>query len=159
MSYASGTLVELRSPVPAVWTGGCEITGPRCLVRLDEDTDIHAELLPPPPVSATVASTIAAVASTFASLQRVEERYGINVTVSGNGIVVSSPAGIRCGRRARPCQYLFKPGIRVKLTARSTDKTSGFARWGGDCRGVRRHDCRVPAPSPYGGASAAFRRK
>lgn len=158
-SYASGTLVELRSPVPAVWSGGCEITGPSCLVRVDEDIDVHAELLPPPPVSATVASTIATVASTIASLQRVEERYGINVTVSGNGIVVSSPAGIRCGRRARPCQHLFKRGTRVELRATSTRKTSRFARWGGDCLGVRRRDCRVPAPSPYGGASAAFGRR
>jgi Divergent InlB B-repeat domain len=151
-SYESGTLVELRSPVPAVWGGACELTGPRCLVRLDADTDVHAELLPPPPVSITFASTIA-------SLQRVQEpeHYGVNVTVSGNGIVVSEPAGIRCGRRERPCRAAFKPGARVTLMARSSRRMP-LARWGGDCRGSRRA-CQVPVPPIYGGASAAFRRK
>jgi Divergent InlB B-repeat domain len=148
-SFPSGTLVELFSPAGVVWDGACERTAPRCLVRMDGDTTVGAQPQAPVSVPAGYASTAA---------KRSRAAYGINVSVSGNGIVTSSPGGIRCGRRARPCSWAFEPGVKVAFTARRAGRSSAFVRWGGDCPRMRRHVCRVSAPTPGLGVSAAFSR-
>ena len=148
-SFPSGTLVELFSPAGAVWHGACERTAPRCLVRMDADTTVGVQPLAPVLVPAGYAATAA---------KRSREAYGINVSVSGNGIVTSSPGGIRCGRRARPCSWGFEPGVKVTFTAKRAGTSSTFVRWGGDCPRTRRHVCRVSAPLPVGVAAAFSRR-
>jgi hypothetical protein len=52
---------------------------------------------------------------------------------SGNGRVVSSPAGIACGTR---CSSVFPVGGAVKLTAKPAAHWK-FARWSGVCKGTK----------------------
>ncbi len=56
---------------------------------------------------------------------------------SGTGTVTSSPKGIVCGTT---CQYGFKPGTKVTLTAKA-DGTAIFTGWTGACSGTT--SCKV----------------
>lgn len=55
--------------------------------------------------------------------------YRLNVTRSGNGSVISGPAGISCGSQ---CSATYAAGTVVSLTP-SADAGSRFATWNGDC--------------------------
>jgi PKD repeat protein len=52
---------------------------------------------------------------------------------NGSGQVSSSPAGIDCGPS---CQTSFDPGTTLTLTATTTDPSSVFMGWSGDCSGT-----------------------
>lgn len=59
--------------------------------------------------------------------------YSLAVTTTGNGLVTSSPGGIRC----KPvCTASLRAGARVTLTA-SPAKRWTFVRWAGSCNGTK----------------------
>ena len=58
--------------------------------------------------------------------------HALNVVVSGQGTVRSSPAGIDCGST---CAASFSAGTQVTLTA-SLAAAWGLAGWGGACSGI-----------------------
>ena len=88
------------------WSGACAGRGSICSVRVDGDLSVTAEF-----------SRILAT---------------LTVRRFGRGTIVSSPAGIRCGRA---CSHRFTPGP-VTLTAKPA-RGWRFARWRGACRGTR----------------------
>ena len=57
--------------------------------------------------------------------------FDMEVAVSGNGSVVSDPAGVDCGT---DCTALYEFSEMIQLTARPTDGAR-FAGWGGACSG------------------------
>ncbi len=58
-------------------------------------------------------------------------RYTLSVTISGNGSVTSSPAGINCGST---CSASFDSGTQVTLTATAASGST-FSSWTGACSG------------------------
>jgi hypothetical protein len=110
--YPNGTAVTLTAK-PATgstfstWSGGgCSGTG-NCTVTLASATTVTA---------------------TF-NLQSVT--MNVNVTGAGDGVVVSTPAGIKCSSR---CSGTFPAGSVVTLTATATK--GSFGGWnGGGCTG------------------------
>jgi hypothetical protein len=112
-NYASGTLVTLSATPSAGWTfdgfsgEGCSGTGPCTLT-------MNAARL---------------VTATFS-----EQTYPLNASVTGNGVVTSSPGTINCGNGAAFCSDFFGSGTIVTLTATpGTGQT--FQGWSGACSG------------------------
>jgi hypothetical protein len=110
-NYASGTSVQLTATPGFGWTfsgwsGACAGMGP-CAVTL----------LGPKTVVATFSPTT----------------YPLSVSVSGNGLVTSSPSGIICS--GGTCGVDYPIGTTVHLTA---SPSSGwvFLGWGGSCSGT-----------------------
>jgi uncharacterized repeat protein (TIGR02543 family) len=60
--------------------------------------------------------------------------HPVSVSVSGNGRVVSTPAGIDCGGGSYTCYAKFATGTVVTLTA-IPDANESFQYWGYDCTG------------------------
>lgn len=64
----------------------------------------------------------------------------LTVTVNGDGVVESSPAGIECTPLAPTCQQEFTGGTQITLTASPLDDT--FAQWNGEvCAGLTAPTC------------------
>ena len=64
--------------------------------------------------------------------------YGINVSVSGPGTVVSKDGSIRCGYKSSVvdgCHASFEPGATVELRALPA-KGARFVGWHGFCAGT-----------------------
>ncbi len=126
--FPSGTAVILASPVLAgqTWTGGCVGQEGSCELIVDGPQGVVAETPPPTTTTETTTTT--------------SQLFGVNVTVSGRGVVTGS--GIRCGG---PTQTLF--GCRtqsagtIALTA-SAIARSRFIGWRLSCSG-RRSVCHV----------------
>ncbi len=59
-------------------------------------------------------------------------QYTLDVTVSGNGSVVSNPVGINCQENSGTCSESFDENAQVNLVA-SPDSGYTFSGWGGDC--------------------------
>ncbi|MDD2927029.1 hypothetical protein [Rhodoferax sp.] len=112
-NFASDTLVTLTA-TPAAnqnftgWSGACTGSASSCTVTLSQ------------------ARTVGAAFSTV-----VGKNFALNVATSGNGSVVSNPAGINCGS---VCSANFAAGTTVNLVATpSTGQV--FASWSGACTG------------------------
>lgn len=63
---------------------------------------------------------------------RCEDGLRLRVTRSGEGIVTSSPSGIRCGAPSGSCEADFAGGVVVTLTATALPNSSFFG-WSGAC--------------------------
>jgi sugar lactone lactonase YvrE len=113
-SFTSGTTVTLTA-TPADgfrfdgWTGPCSGTEP-CVLTMDSAKEVTATF-----TDSTIPSS-----------------FTLNVSKSGNGVVVSDPAGIDCGAT---CKASFSNGSRVTLTATAADGYS-FKGWSGPCSGT-----------------------
>jgi hypothetical protein len=77
--------------------------------------------------------TMSAAATVTATFNLQTRTVGLTKLGSGNGLVVSTPAGINCGAT---CSSAFSFGQMVTLTA-TADPTSVFLGWGGgQCSGI-----------------------
>jgi len=109
----AGTHVLLR-PEPQLgwqfsrWRGECKDRG-ACRILVDGDTRVTA------------------------LFTRVADPRDVTVRVEGSGTVVSYPAGIACGGKAKECRATFKRSRDVKLTA-AADRGHRFAGWSGGCQ-------------------------
>jgi hypothetical protein len=133
--FTTGTVVTLRAPRTHDWGVACAGRGDSCMLVVDESDGVTARSFAQPPTP-----------------------FGINVSVSGRG-VVSGGGKIRCGGttgRMLDCGDLFDSGSIVVLKATAA-RRSRFAGWGGFCRGKKRHcSVRVTAPKTV---QALFRRR
>ncbi|TCP09690.1 InlB B-repeat-containing protein [Caldimonas thermodepolymerans] len=114
------------------WSGACAGTNTVCRV------------------SNTVARNVKA---NFSRVQSAPVNYTLNVSVSGNGGVISNPGGVSCGTAGSNCSASFASGTTVKLTAQVP---SGyvFQGWSGACSGTA-STCQVTM-SQARSVSAAF---
>lgn len=109
--YAQGTTVEMTA-TPAEgytftgWGGACTGTG-TCQVTLTANKSVTATFTPVP-------------------------RYPLSVTVTGQGTVTSTPAGINCGT---DCNEAYAQGTNVALTAIPAAGYT-FSKWSGACTGT-----------------------
>lgn len=113
-AYAVGTDVRLTASSAvgqrfSGWGGACTGTSNACVVSMDASRTVTAAFNPIPPSSFT-----------------------LTVGVSGNGRVVSQPAGIDCGV---DCREDLASGTRVVLTALPFDGQV-LTGWGGACAGA-----------------------
>lgn len=119
-AYRQGALVTLtvsgRYSSFDQWRQGCVGTAPRCIVALDHDTTVRA----------------------------LSNRYPatINVTVGGQGTVVSEPGGVACGADRADCVRSFDQGTTVTLHP-ALGSAGVFDRWGGACHGATGSACRL----------------
>ena len=107
--YADGTMVTLTATPDANfqfggWSGACSGTG-ACVVTMDQVRNVSAG---------------------FVAL------YTLDVTVSGNGSVTSSPVGISCNG---DCTEDYTDGTMVTLTA-TPDMGNALSAWSGACSGT-----------------------
>ena len=79
----------------------------------------------------TSPQTGTAVMNAIAIREATVTSYNLSVTVTGNGTVTSSPAGISC---PGTCSAPFAPTTAVTLTE-SPGTNYTFSTWGGDCSG------------------------
>ena len=131
--FPSGTLVTLQGDV-SKWNGLCVGVVRSCAIILDDSDGTGTGGPPPPPPP---------------------RQLGVNVAVSGPGMVTAS-GGIRCGRTTLfDCQRLYAQGSTVVLRAKP-GRRGRFAFWSGFCVGKKR-TCylRVTAPKTV---QALFRR-
>jgi List-Bact-rpt repeat protein len=133
-SFPTGTFVTLRGAV-SKWNGACVGSAGSCGLIVDASDGVGTGGPPPPPPP---------------------KRLGVNVSVSGPGIV--SGGAIQCGRASQTlfdCEVLFPQGSTVVLRARP-GRRSRFVFWSGFCTG-RKRTCtlRVTAPKTV---QALFRR-
>jgi hypothetical protein len=130
--FPSGTVVTLRGGV-SKWNGLCIGSLGACVIILDNSDGVGTGGPPPPP----------------------SRQFGINVSVSGPGMVTGQ-GGIRCGRTTLfDCEGLFAEGATVVLRA-SPGRRGRFVFWRGFCTGKRKTcSLRVTAPKTV---QALFRR-
>ena len=113
--FAANTVLALTA-TPAAgqnfagWTGACTGSANLCTTTLDQVRNVGARFE-------------AIVGTSFA----------LNVAVSGNGSVVSTPVGIDCGS---VCNANFAAGTAVTLTA-APAAGQRFTSWGGACSGTQ----------------------
>jgi Divergent InlB B-repeat domain len=135
--FPTGTLATLRGGGSYIWGGACVGFGPACALVIDASANVlAAELLPSIPGPS---------------------RVGVNVSVSGRGVVLGGR--IRCGGARGTlldCESFFAPGTSVDLQA-IPPRGSRFARWGGFCRGMKPR-CRLLVNAPKT-VQALFRRR
>jgi hypothetical protein len=108
------------------WTGGCAGSA-SCEVTLDRPTAVTAVFGP--------------------------ARFALTVSVSGRGVVRSTPAGLACRARCTARFTSFQP-VRLRASA-----TAGwrFSRWSGGCRGTQ-PTCTVPLRAPTSARALFVRR-
>jgi hypothetical protein len=131
--FPSGTLVTLRGDITK-WNGLCVGVVRSCAIILDNSDGAGTGGPPPPPAP---------------------PQLGVNVSVSGPGVVTSS-GGIRCGRTTIfDCQGLYGEGSTVVLHAKP-GRRGRFVFWRGFCTGKKKTcTLRVTAPKTV---QALFRR-
>ncbi len=110
--YDEGSQISLTATADAGyefanWTGACSGDG-ACNVTLDSAAEVGAVFE-----------------------QVSTQSFELSVSVTGNGQVVSSPAGIDCGN---DCTESFQEGDQVLMTA-TADSGYEFVAWGGSCSG------------------------
>lgn len=108
------------------WTGGCTGSG-ACNVNLVSDTQVTAVFE-----------------------QEATQFFDLTVSVTGSGVVTSSPAGINCGS---DCSENLEDGSQISLSA-TADSGFEFVGWGGSCTGAT--SCNV-VMSQNKSVSAEFR--
>jgi hypothetical protein len=149
-SFEAGTLVTLRGRHEYSWDGGCVGWGTTCLLVADRPRRVAAGT-PRGPMSPSQQPTA------VPTYEPGRSEYGVNVTVSGKGLVVGGEA-IRCGASTGSildCAGVYREGAQVVLRA-VPGKRSRFVRWGGFCEG-RKMRCTVRVTSTKI-VMAAFRR-
>lgn len=114
-AYANGTVVTLTANADAGsdfrrWDGACVGTDPTCELAMTADRSVTAVFEP----------------------QGLTFPLEIEKIGTGDGTVVSTPAGIDCGM---DCSEEFLSGTVVDLEA-TPDLGSNFAGWGGSCSGT-----------------------
>jgi dipeptidyl aminopeptidase/acylaminoacyl peptidase len=88
----------------------------------------------PPPVRRLTRSGAASHADWGAEEHDIDDPFGLYVVVKGEGKVVSSPAGVACGK---DCSEVYANGTEVTLKAKP--KTGQrFAGWSGACSGSKK---------------------
>jgi Divergent InlB B-repeat domain len=113
--FAANTVLTLTA-TPAAnqsftgWTGACTGSATTCTVTMAQ--------------ARTVGASFAPVAGT---------NFALSVAVSGNGSVVSNPAGINCGSS---CSANFAAGTTVTLSA-TPAAGQVFSSWTGACSGTQ----------------------
>ena len=115
-SFANNTMVTLSATVSsgatfAGWSGACTGSANTCIVTM---------------------SAARTVTATFNTTAPVTNPLAVTLTGTGGGAVVSSPAGIDCGRT---CTANFAANTGVTLTA-SLMAGSVFRGWSGECSGT-----------------------
>lgn len=123
-SFARRAVVTLRASTPLQWKGGCVGIGATCKVVLDVPVTIDPATLPHPAPG-----------------------FGVNVSVSGRGLVLGR--GIRCGATTGTlldCESFFARGATVVLEA-VPEAGIRFAGWRGFCRGTEPR-CTLRATAP-----------
>jgi Bacterial Ig-like domain (group 1)/Divergent InlB B-repeat domain len=117
--YDAGVVVTLTAAPAqgstfAGWTGGCSGSVPTCAVTMTATTNVQANFA--------------------AALQQV----AVALSGSGDGTVVSSPAGVSCTRiggvQSGSCSAAFGEGSSLLLTATPATQQF-FGGWGGACAG------------------------
>ena len=133
VEFPSGTVVTLRGGV-SKWNGLCVGSLGACVIILDNSDGVGTGGPPPPPPP---------------------RQFGINVSVSGPGMVTGQ-GGIRCGRTTLfDCEGLFAEGATIVLRA-SPGRRGRFVFWRGFCTGKKKTcSLRVTAPKTV---QALFRR-
>ena len=131
--FPSGTVVTLRGAV-SKWNGACVGSLASCVVIVDNSDGVGTGGPQPPPPP---------------------RQFGVNISVSGPGLV-SGQGGIRCGRTTLfDCEGLFAEGATVVLRARP-GRRGRFLFWRGFCTGKKKTcSVRVTAPKTV---QALFRR-
>ena len=131
--FPSGTVVTLRGDV-SKWNGACVGSLGSCVIILDNSDGVGTGGPPPPPAP---------------------PQFGVNVSVSGPGMVIAK-GGIRCGRTTLfECEGLFAEGATVVLRAKP-GRRGRFVFWRGFCAGKKKTcSLRITAPKTV---QALFRR-
>jgi hypothetical protein len=131
--FPSGTLVTIQGDITK-WTGLCVGVVRQCAIILDNSDGTGTGGPPPPPA----------------------RRLGVNVSVSGPGMV-SASGGISCGRSTLfDCEALYSQGATVVLKAKPGTRGK-FGFWSGFCTGKKKTcTLRVTAPKTV---QALFRRR
>lgn len=132
--FPSGTLVTLQGDITK-WNGLCVGVARQCAIILDNSDGTGTGGPPPPPPP---------------------RRLGLNVSVSGPG-VVSASGGINCGQTTLfDCEALYGQGSTVVLRAKP-GRRGNFVFWSGFCAGKKKTcTLRVTAPKTV---QALFRRR
>ena len=132
--FPTGTLVTIQGNI-SKWNGLCVGVVGQCAIILDNSDGTGTGGPPPPPPP---------------------RRLGINVSVSGPGMVQAA-GGIRCGRTTLfECEGLFAEGSTVVLKA-TPGRRGRFVFWSGFCAGKKKQcTLRVTAPKTV---QALFRRR
>lgn len=131
--FPSGTLVTIQGDITK-WNGLCVGVARECAIILDNSDGTGTGGPPPPP----------------------GRRLGVNVSVSGPGLV-SAGGGIQCGRTTLfDCEALYSQGSTVTLRAKP-GRRGNFVFWSGFCTGKKKTcTLRVTAPKTV---QALFRRR
>lgn len=117
-----GSVVTV-TPTPAAnyvfvsWGGECAGTAPTCVLEADGNRLVSAQ---------------------FTRKQDI-----VTATVSGPGVISSSPPGISCGGQETQCSAAFDDGSVVTLTQAASAGTH-LDQWGLDCSTSGSGDCRLP---------------
>ncbi|WP_156028321.1 InlB B-repeat-containing protein [Candidatus Solirubrobacter pratensis] len=122
-SFAVGTEVTLAAPF-ASWGGSCQGASTTCRLIVDGPTDV----------------------SVGVPLPSARSAYGVNVSVSGPGLISGGP--IRCGTatgRLLDCEHLFYIGTTLVLRAVPARRFAGWS--GGFCSG-RSPTCSIRVTAP-----------
>jgi hypothetical protein len=124
-TFPAGTPVTLHTEVPfGAWSGACRGSVPTCPLVAGAPLVVLA--------SASIPPTYAPPPTPGGP-----RSYGINVSVSGRGVVVGG-GRINCGKRTnttRACGSFFNVGQTVLLHA-TPARGSRFAGWSGFCTGT-----------------------
>jgi hypothetical protein len=112
-SYPNGTSVTLTATAStgwqfSGWSGSCSGTG-SCIVNMNSNKNVGA---------------------TFTQISPTT--YTLTTSISGNGLISSSPVGINCGS---DCAESYPNGTSVTLTATASTGWQ-FSGWSGSCSGA-----------------------
>lgn len=115
--YADGSIVTLTASADsnnafAGWSGACTGTSNTCQIKMDAAKEVNAN---------------------FQTIPVGNSILTVILGGTGNGVVTSSPSGIKCGNT---CAHQFKLNKTVKLVAKPA-ANSVFVGWGGACNGTK----------------------
>lgn len=135
--WSDRTPGETRFEVNWQIIGGASST---VIVPANSTSFLHSGLTAGTSVDYRVRVCDALGCSAFSSAVRGRTGAQLTVSISGNGRVTSSPAGITCGTGGTDCTEVYNPGTLVTLTPRPYVNTIKniwweFDHWEGTCAG------------------------